>query len=82
MAAVIEAFVKAPRPGWTVANGSLPHQAEELKRRMLPEKAAAPSDDHFLPDKGDWWRVAAMVAAVLCGSALALYALIEWAVGR
>lgn len=59
---------------------SLPELRTDVKRRP-------PSDSHGRsapveqPDRGDWWRVAAMVAAVLCGSALALYALAQWATG-
>jgi hypothetical protein len=29
----------------------------------------------------DWWRVAAMIAAVVIGVALILYVFVEWAAG-
>jgi hypothetical protein len=81
MAPVIEVDVKEPRPRWTAAEGSLPQRVAELRWHVMPDNNARPADDRLRQDRGDWWRVAAMVAAVLCGSGLALYALIEWAMG-
>lgn len=51
-------------------------------QRSLAAESLGPADARRLQrGTGDWWRVAMMVAAVVCGSGLLLYALLEWAAG-
>lgn len=77
MAPVVEAPVQAPPP----CPAPLPPASAE-QRRPARRKPGSPRGNGGLGDgSGDWWRVAAMVAAVLCGSALMLFALVEWAAG-
>jgi hypothetical protein len=47
----------------------------------LPGNISIDQDRAEKNDMGDWWRVAAMVAIVVIGTALILYVGMEWAAG-
>lgn len=79
---MVNAYGQPPRAGWaSEMSPALDPKAAEMKRPPRRPQPPASISEQPGRDLDDWWRVTAMVAAVIGGSALIVYVLIEWAAG-